>query len=189
MSDPTEDPPSPPPSEGVVTAGGGAASARRCRLRDFVADDAVCVGRWLQQSTLHYVAVRSWLPRVLSDDRIVARVADRCDSFGARQICGFLRLDLAPDRSAEVTVLVAPTLRRRGVGRQLLAEADRIAKARGLQRVVAWVEGPNAASLALFAAAGYEPAHAADGPVTMGRFQRFERAVRDRGTQPLEIIP
>lgn len=58
--------------------------------------------------------------------------------------------------TAEVSVYVAEDHQRRGAGRRLVSEAIRRSPGLGLATLLAFVFGHNAASLALFAALGFE---------------------------------
>jgi ribosomal protein S18 acetylase RimI-like enzyme len=51
---------------------------------------------------------------------------------------------------------VDPAVRRKGAGRRLIEEAERLLKAQGMSVIAALIEGSNRASLALFEQAGYE---------------------------------
>jgi N-acetylglutamate synthase len=50
---------------------------------------------------------------------------------------------------------VRPEFRRKGIARQLIAEAERTLRAQGMQIIAALIEGGNEASLTLFEQAGY----------------------------------
>jgi ribosomal protein S18 acetylase RimI-like enzyme len=56
-------------------------------------------------------------------------------------------------------LVVAPTARRRGVGRALMDAAHALARERGLSRVELDVRSWNEAALAFYRALGYAPAH------------------------------
>ena len=58
--------------------------------------------------------------------------------------------------TAEVSVYVSPAHRRRGIGRQLLAEGIRRAPDLGLHTLVGFIFGHNSASLGLFERFGFE---------------------------------
>lgn len=58
-------------------------------------------------------------------------------------------------RTAEVSVYVHPDFRRRGVGRYLLGAAQQHAPALGLETLLGFIFGHNAASLALFSQFGF----------------------------------
>lgn len=85
---------------------------------------------------------------------------------------GSVRLDQIADDAAAVSVVVDPDQRGRGVGGLLLAFADEEARRRGLSELRADVHRDNAASQALFSAAGY--VLSASG----GAFDLFVRPVR-----------
>lgn len=66
------------------------------------------------------------------------------------------------------SLAITPALRGRGVGRRLLADAERGARARGCERLRLEVRADNAAAIALYQAAGYRriahvPAYYEDG--------------------------
>lgn len=123
------------------------------RVRPFRLDDAGTVEPWLQGPGLSLPGGRAratWPVRLLADARIVARVAE-----AAGRRLGFFRLDCAPDRVAEITLVVAPECRRKGFGRRLLAAALATARRAGIGRVVALVDADNHAALAFFEANGF----------------------------------
>jgi ribosomal protein S18 acetylase RimI-like enzyme len=118
--------------------------------------------------------------RVLGDPRILCRVGT-ADGVPV----GFYRLDLAPDRSAEITVVVAPERRRSGVGTALLDAALQQARALGLRRLVAMVAEQNERGREFFHALGFESS-----PGRASQTVFFARIVHS-GDQlaPLEITP
>ena len=59
--------------------------------------------------------------------------------------------------TAEVSIYVSPAQRRRGVGRQLLAEAIRSAPALGLKTLLGFIFAHNEPSLKLFESLGFRP--------------------------------
>ncbi|MFO1060154.1 MAG: GNAT family N-acetyltransferase [Dongiaceae bacterium] len=68
---------------------------------------------------------------------------------------GFILLRAAADEAEILSLAVLPAARRRGVGRQLLAEAiDRLVEA-GVRRLVLEVAENNAAARGLYAGAGF----------------------------------
>lgn len=154
-------------------------SSAAVRVRPFRLDDAERVEPWLQAPGLSLPggsARATWPVRLLADGRIVARVAE---SGGA--CLGFFRLDCGPDRMAEITLVVAPEWRRRGLGQRILAAALRTAQQVGVGVVVALVDAANPAALAFFAAAGF-----ADEGMVGGR-HRLVRWLHGRAGLPLDI--
>lgn len=122
----------------------------------------------------------TWAERLRSDPRIACAAACR-----GGEVIGFGRLDLAPDRTAEVTVLVGPEARRRGHGRAVLQWALHEARRRGLRLLTALVQPSNRAALTFFREEGFEEA----GTGAPG-FVRLARVVhRATHRPPLEITP
>lgn len=122
-------------------------------LRPFTVEDLEVLAPWLEAEGLGVpagVSHNRWGRRLCTDPRIVCRVATDGSS-----LVGFFRLDLGPDGTAEVSVMVAPTHRRRGFGRQLLAAARAEAQGRGVRSLVAAIRRDNAPALALFRAERY----------------------------------
>jgi len=152
-------------------------------FRRFTERDGPLLARWLSEAGLgesRGMDPVGWPRRILENDRIVCFVAEFRGS-----VCGFFRLDIAPDRTAELTLLVAPGLRRRGFGRTLLESALVEARRRRLKRLIAVVDQQNPSALGFFLSGGFE----FSGAVVRG-FDHLERWVHggDR-ERPLEIIP
>lgn len=151
-------------------------------LRPFVLTDAATIEPWLSSPGLSRPAGRAsreWPQRLLADRRIVACIAE---SHG-RQV-GFVRLDCGPDRVAEITLVVAPGCRRRGLGRAMFAAALVEARRRGVHSLVAAVDRGNAPALGFFADLGFET----DG--VFGERARMLRVVHGGDHQPpLEVEP
>lgn len=123
------------------------------RVRPFRLDDAGAVEPWLTGPGLSLpggAARTTWPQRLLADARIVAQVAE---SGGLR--VGFVRLDCGPDRVAELTLVVAPEARRRGLGKALFTAALDRARRLGLRRMVAIVDLGNQPALEFFAELGF----------------------------------
>ena len=87
---------------------------------------------------------------------------------------GFARLDLGPDRVAELTIAVARSQRQRGVGTQLLQLVFAEAKALRIRRVQALVDPQNVAAMQFFARAGFEETATVPGKVTFVRWLHGE---------------
>lgn len=154
------------------------------KFRPFDATDAPRLERWLRDAGMPLpdrLARHIWATRMAGGDpRIVAFAA-----LAGRTPVGFVRLDLAPDRSGDVTLIVDPRQRRRGIGSALVEHALMVARSRGLSRLVAAVRPENEAALRLFGDAGFEPSGATVvGFVHLARF--VHRGDRER---PLEIVP
>ena len=155
------------------------------RFRSFDPEDLDLLERWLRASDLPAPAALdrdgdTWAVRVMEDPRIHIEVAVDEDGEPA----GFLRLDHAPDRSAEVTVLVDPGRRRRGVGQALVLRALERGRELELNRLVAMISESNDAGLALFFGLGFEDNGSVPG------HRRLDRLIhRTRHAEPLEIIP
>jgi ribosomal protein S18 acetylase RimI-like enzyme len=152
-------------------------------FRPFEAGDLPLLEAWLAEARLGApagVSRRALLRRLLEDERILVFAAER---DGA--VVGFARLDLAPDRSAELTLIVDPGRRRRGAGRALLLRVLEEARSRGLRRLVAVVAHANEVGRAFFAEVGFEPSD-----VRVPGFDHLERVVhRSDREEPLEIVP
>ena len=169
-------------------------------FRSFQVADAELLGAWLAAAGLGappWVASQTWAERMVSDPRISCRAAIRravegpvvepahgaVDAGG--EIVGFCRLDIAPDRSAELTLVVAPTRRRAGVGSALLEDALDQARELGLRRLTALVQTDNDPGFRFFASSGFEET----APPVPG-FIHFCRLVhRSQSVRPLEIRP
>jgi ribosomal protein S18 acetylase RimI-like enzyme len=152
-------------------------------FRPFAEADAELLGRWLHTAGLGVpqgLGSGAWGRRVVADPRIVCRAA-----VVAGDPVGFYRLDLAPDRTAELTLIVAPGRRRQGIGRVLLEAMLGEARQRGLRGVVAVVQETNVPALSFFRAAGFE-----ESGVAMPGFVHLARLVHRADRQPpLEISP
>ena len=153
-------------------------------IRPAVAADLALVGPWLRRAGLglpERLDDDLWGRRAIEDPRIVCSVG----VGEAGDTLGFFRLDVAPDRVAEITLLVAPGHRRRGLGSQLLERALGEARRRGLRRLEAVVQVDNRSARAFFEEAGFEPT----GRVVPG-FVHLARVVhRAEHQPPLEIAP
>ena len=153
------------------------------RFRPFVVEDAPLLGTWLAAVGLGVpagVPSRTWADRLIRDPNISCWVAEHDD-----RAVGFFRLDTGPDRQAEVTLIVAPWLRRQGVGQVLFAEVLNQARARGIRRILAVVAEHNTAALRFFQATGFSK----NGSKTPGNMH-LQRLVHGSTRQPpLEIQP
>jgi ribosomal protein S18 acetylase RimI-like enzyme len=154
------------------------------RFRSFVESDLDELRPWLEATGLGLPAAlgRAGLGRRLaSDPRIL------CRSAVARsgELVGFVRLDVGPDRVADLTLIVAPGQRRQGIGAQLLEEALRVARGAGIRRLLAVIQDSNERAQAFFRGQGF---HASG--VYIPGFVHLARIVhRTDSAVPLEIIP
>jgi GNAT superfamily N-acetyltransferase len=138
------------------------------KLRPFGVADATLVASWLDGPGLALPpgnAASRWAERLVADPRMRAWVATR----GAEPM-GFARLDVGPDRIAELTIAVAPLRRRQGVGSRLLKLVLYQAQQLRIRRLQAIVDPANAAALSFFAENGFEEA---DGNAAARTFVRW----------------
>jgi ribosomal protein S18 acetylase RimI-like enzyme len=158
-------------------------AAQPLSFRPFAAEDARLLGTLLAGAGLGVpagVATASWAGRLVNDPNISCWVA----CIG-RRVVGFFRLDTGPDRQAEVTLIVAPVLRRQGIGRRLLDECLTHARARGLRRILAVVQAENTVAIEFFEDAGFR----SDGAKTPGNVHLQRLIHRGERQPPLEIHP
>ena len=152
-------------------------------LRPFAAVDAAAVAPWLAGPGLSLPpgsAARDWGHRLVADPRVAAWMVEQ---EGAA--CGFLRLDIGPDRIAELTIVVAPLHRRQGIGSRALGRLVEEARRLGLHRLQAMVEPAHTEAMEFFVEQGFE---AAGGHVA-GRVRLDLLLHAARGDSPLEIVP
>ncbi len=122
------------------------------QMRPFELADAEFVTPWLGESGLSAPPKNSaWPERLLRDDRILAMVA-----HASGVPAGLVRLDCGPDGIAEITIVVAPDLRRGGHGGLMFQRALLRAREVGMRRLVAYIDIANAAALAFFGEQGFE---------------------------------
>lgn len=152
------------------------------QFRPFRATDSALLGAWLTACGLGVppgVDDHTWARRIIRDPNILCWAAIQ----GGRTV-GYLRLDLGPDRSAELTLIVHPERRRIGLGMALLDHALRRARATGLSRLLVVVETHNEAAQSFFIQAGFETTGTSNGHVRLSRL--VHRADKQ---PPLEISP
>lgn len=146
--------------------------------------DAPRLERWLAAAGMPLpdrVARDVWAGRMAGGDARIHALA----GLVGRVAVGFVRMDLAPDRCAELTLIVDPRLRRRGLGRQLVERALVEARRLGLRRLVALVRPENDPALRLFGEHGFETSG-----VRVVGFEHLARVVhRADRERPLEIVP
>lgn len=95
--------------------------------------------------------------RHMPGDGVLASVVARLGGVPAG--CGALRAapEIGPGVGELKRMYVAPGARRRGVGRAVLLELERVARAHGLTRLVLETGARQPEALGLYAAAGYLP--------------------------------
>lgn len=149
------------------------------QLRPFAVADAGLVGPWLDGKGVSLppggVATR-WAERLCADPRAQAWMV----VAGSKPV-GFVRLDIGPDRVAELTIAVAADQRRRGLGSRALALVQAEARRQSVRRLQAIVDVDNAAAVAFFVKAGFEEATA------QGSAWTFVRYLHDAEARVLEI--
>jgi GNAT superfamily N-acetyltransferase len=148
-------------------------------------DDVELIRAWLADSSGTGLSVppgESWGAALLGGPRLECFLA--CDRAGTP--VGFLRLEFIGKAAAEVTVLVAPAARARGIGRAILVHAEQRARARSVRLLLAHLRKDNAAAHQLFTRAGYSSK-----PSRLPEISCFERRLAaSRGkTAPLVIDP
>jgi ribosomal protein S18 acetylase RimI-like enzyme len=124
-------------------------------FRPFEAQDLWVLVPWLSGSGLGVppeIREENLGQRLANDPRICCQAA--IDKRG--RVVGFLRLDSAPDRAAEVTLIVAPDERRRGVGAALLRRAVELAREASWRRLWAVIRLDNHVARHMFERAGFE---------------------------------
>ncbi len=118
------------------------------QLRPFSLHDAPAVARWLRGKGLSVpvgsIGVR-WAERLLTNPRVRAFVA-----WSGNVRVGFARLDVGPDRVAELTITVAARLQRRGVGSAVLKAVLAWAKVNNLRKIQAIVDRQNIPAIRFF---------------------------------------
>ena len=155
--------------DGKGTARAVAALEAPLTLRAATEDDATAVWAW--RETLDPMALASgpnppladhlaWFARALIDPNRHLLIADA--GTPAHPV-GHLRLDHSRAGAADISILLAPDARGRGLGLRLLTQALTQARAMGLTQINAQVHADNTASRALFAAAGFQETTHRDG--------------------------
>lgn len=140
----------------------------KVQLRPFTLADAPVVAGWLDGPGISAPSgslAGRWATLLEKGGRARAFVATR------RGVpVGFARLDVGPDRVAELTVAVARPSRRTGVGAELLSLVMAEAKSLRILRLQAVVDVANAPATAFFAKAGFEERSTIPGSVTFVRW-------------------
>lgn len=129
------------------------------RLRPTRSGDAEAVWHWRQSMLVEFLESGketpladhiSWFTRALVDPARLLLTATVADAA-----VGHLRLDMKPDETATVSIVLDPSARGRGLGIAALAALSAHARALGLRRLVARIHKDNTASQRLFHRAGY----------------------------------
>lgn len=149
------------------------------QLRPFRPEDAGTVAPWLVGPGLSLplgAARRCWAERIVADERVTAWVG-----LAGDVPVGFVRLDIGPDRIAELTLAVAPRWQRRGIGTRILALVVQKARQRRIRRLHAVVDLANVPAMAFFSRVGFEDAARAGDSI------RFVRWLHEASREALEI--
>ena len=154
-------------------------------FRAFERADLALLGPWLADSGLSVPALGpdQMARRLTQDPGILCVTA--CDVTAGP--IGFMRLDLSPDHAAELTLIVAPSHHRRGVGRALVEHGIGLARERGWQRLWVLVRSENVPAQRLFETLGFERASS-----PLHGYVHLLRLVHRRPSgmvAPLEIAP
>jgi ribosomal protein S18 acetylase RimI-like enzyme len=151
------------------------------RFRSFVESDVDLLGAWLRGSGLGVpegVAAETWGRRLAQDPLILCYAVCSLDS-----VVGFYRLDLAPDRTAEITIIVDPGNRRLGLASAMMSEILTMARQRGVSRLLAVVEEGNRGGAEFFHGFDFEQR-----APQISRYLYFERILHGAESQPpLEV--
>ena len=148
-------------------------------LRPFRLEDAATVAPWLVGPGLGLppgALKKQWAQRMVADARVDAWVV-----FVRAEPVAFVRLDVGPDRVAELTLAVAPRWQRRGIGTATLQHVMAQARKRHIRRLHAVVDLANAPALAFFGRSGFEDA------ARTGETIRFVRWLHEASREVLEI--
>lgn len=149
------------------------------RLRPFGLADATTVAPWLDGPGIGLPRGRArscWAERLIADPKVCAWVALR----GGDRVA-FVRLDIGPDRIAELTIAVASQRRRSGVGSAVLRQVLRQASSLRIRRVQAVVDPANGPALRFFGENAFDEVDSAGG----GRM--FVHWIHDVDLEVLEI--
>jgi len=90
------------------------------------------------------------LAALLREETVFGVVARRANAFGTRSAVGFVLIRSVADEAEVLTIAVAPSHRRRGVGRALLEEAMRRLYRDRVAHLFLEVDAGNEAALALY---------------------------------------
>lgn len=149
------------------------------RFRKVIRADSHRVWEWrreadktsrLEDKNVPYEEHDEWFCRAIDDpDRTI------CIALMGDLPCGYLRLDRTEGARARVSICLSPEVRGKGLGRSLLAEADRRGSHLALEWLDAEIHKGNAASRQVFKAAGYVFDEPVDDFLTCHR--KLEKAV------------
>jgi ribosomal protein S18 acetylase RimI-like enzyme len=128
------------------------------RFASFRREDAARLVEWLEATPVEGLCVPPggdrWIDRLIQDPNVEAFMAFADEGLSL----GFARVDFHPDRTADLTLIVDPLHRRRGVGCALLAETMDRCRRRGHPILTAICPKSNPAGKRFFEAFGFRPA-------------------------------
>jgi len=131
-------------------------------LRRAGAEDVPRVRALTRAAYAHWILVIGTEPRPMTADHEAAVREHRVDLLEgdgapADPPLGLIETRAEADHLLIVNVAVAPTLQGRGIGRGLVAHAEELARAAGLDEVRLYTNARFARNLRLYARLGYEP--------------------------------
>ncbi len=138
------------------------------RLRPFTPADAPVVASWLDAPGVAAPSgslANRWAALLAAGGKARGYVAT---SNG--EPVGLVRLDIGPDRVAELTLAVARSCRRTGLGTRLLSLVLDEAKSLRIRRLQAIVDIANAPALAFFSNLAFEETRSLPGSITFVRW-------------------
>ena len=124
-------------------------------------EDVPAVARLVREAYAPYVARIGREPGPMGDDYagLVAAGRVRVSEDAARGLCGVLVLVPQEDAMLLDNIAVAPGAQGLGVGRQLLTEAEAVARTAGFERMRLYTHEKMVENFALYTRIGYRETH------------------------------